>query len=184
MSRTFAARLNLRSLASLIALAGAVAGCVVPVGVTYPADREPVTAWPGAATCPVPSRSASDAAAIVTLVNAARAEAGLGPVSLSAPLSGTAHRHACDNAARQSISHDGSDGSTLAMRLHRDGVKVFYAAENTGLGFDTPQIAMAWWMGSPGHRANILAPEITQIGVGQADGVPRPTWVLDFIAPR
>jgi uncharacterized protein YkwD len=95
-----------------------------------------------------------------------------------------AQKHACDNAAAQSISHVGSDGATLPERLRREGLRVRHAAENTGLGFATPQAAMAFWMGSPGHRANILAPEATQIGIGQADGGARPTWVVNFIRPK
>ncbi len=162
-----------------------LAACVViPAGMHYPADDQPVTAWPASADCPVPARSAADARALVALINGQRAQAGLAPLTLSAPLSDIAHRHACDNAARQSVSHDGSDGSDLAARLHRAGVRVSLAAENTGLGFSSPGIALEWWMASPPHRANILRPEITQVGVGQADGVPRPTWVLDFVAPR
>jgi uncharacterized protein YkwD len=161
----------------------------VPIGVVTPATPAPAparppTAWPTTSDCPVPARAAADARVIVSLVNAERAAVGLSPLAFSAPLSGVAHRHACDNAARQTISHDGSDGSTLAQRLERGGIAVRMGAENTGLGFSSPQIAMERWMKSPGHRANILTPEITLIGVGQADGVPRPTWVLDFIKPR
>jgi uncharacterized protein YkwD len=116
-------------------------------------------------------------------MNTERALAGLPAVRLSSSLSTVAQRHACDIAARQTTSHEGSDGSTLAERLQRGGIAISFAAENTGLGFDTPQLAMAGWMSSPGHRANILAPQVMQIGLGQADGVPRPTWVLNFVAP-
>lgn len=162
-----------------------VSACIViPAGAHYPADDLPVTAWPASAACPVPARSAGDARTLVGLINAQRAAAGLGPLTLSAPLSEIAQRHACDNAARQTVSHDGSDGSDLAQRLRRGGIAVLMAAENTGLGFSSPRIALDWWMASPPHRANILHPEITQIGIGQADGAPRPTWVLDFMRPR
>lgn len=157
---------------------------VIPVGVHFPTDDLPVTAWPATASCPVPARSPTDGQTLVGLINAQRSAAGVGPLTLSAPLSDIAHRFACENAARQTVSHDGSDGSNLAQRLHRGGVAMLLAAENTGLGFSSPQIALDWWMASPPHRENILRPEFTQIGIGQADGVPCPTWVLDFISPR
>jgi uncharacterized protein YkwD len=163
----------------------------VPLGVIVPsaparasAATGPVTNWPASAHCAVPARSASDGPMLLALINAERLKAGLSPVKLSAPLSAMSHKHACDTAAGQSVSHVGSDGATLAQRLQREDIRVSFAAENTGLGFDSPQIAVEWWMNSSGHRANILAPQVTQIGVGQADGVPRPTWVLNFIKPR
>jgi uncharacterized protein YkwD len=40
--------------------------------------------------------------------------------------------------------------------------------ENIGLGPVTPDIIVASWMNSPGHRANILDPDYTHIGVGVA----------------
>ena len=37
--------------------------------------------------------------------------------------------------------------------------------ENLALGYPTPLAVVAGWMGSDGHRANILNPTYTQIGV-------------------
>lgn len=157
---------------------------VVPARERFLADSLPVTVWPARAACPLPARSAADARALLALINGARAGAGVGPLALSEGLSMTAQRHACDNAAGQTVSHVGSDGAALVERLHRDGIKVLLAAENTGLGFSAPQMAFDWWMASTQHRANILRAEVSEIGIGRADGVPRGTWVLDFIQPR
>jgi uncharacterized protein YkwD len=104
-------------------------------------------------------------------------------VRLSPALSAVAQQHACDNAARASTSHQGSDGSDLSERLRRGGIQAQLAAENTGLGFTSPESAFAWWMASPGHRANILLAQITEIGVGEADG-SKPAWVINFLKRR
>ncbi len=34
----------------------------------------------------------------------------------------------------------------------------------------TPEAVVAGWMASPGHRANILSPNFTEIGVGLVSG--------------
>ncbi len=109
-------------------------------------------------------RSTADAAQLLALINAERAKAGVAPVSLSAAVSTMAQKHACDNAAAQSISHVGSDGATLAERLRRDGLRVRHAAENTGLGFATPQAAMAFWMARPGIAPTSLRPKPRRSG--------------------
>lgn len=160
-----------------------MAGCVTATQSTasYPEDSRPHGPTP--ASCQVPQRTASDAAAVLALINAERRNSGLGSVRLSPALSAVAQQHACDNAARSSISHQGSDGSDLSERLRRDGFTVHLAAENTGLGFTSPERAFAWWMASPDHRANILLSQITEIGIGEADGA-KPAWVIVFLKGR
>lgn len=160
-------------------------GCVtIPQTTTfYPEDSAPYGPAPAMAGCPTPQRTPSDAAAIVALINAERSTNGLGSVRLSPALSAVAQQHACDNAARSSTSHQGSDGSDLSERLRRGGIQARLAAENTGLGFTSPASAFAWWMASPDHRANILLAQITEVGVGEADGA-KPAWVIDFLQSR
>ena len=41
-----------------------------------------------------------------------------------------------------------------------------YSAENIAAGNQTAQEVMDGWMNSPGHRANILSPDASFIGVG------------------
>ena len=40
------------------------------------------------------------------------------------------------------------------------------AGENIAKGYSTPERVVDAWMNSPGHRANILNPSYTMIGVG------------------
>jgi hypothetical protein len=57
-----------------------------------------------------------------------------------------------------------------------------WLAESIAYGIDTPQRVMQGWMGSPGHRDNILHREMWEIGVGYSEGSStyRRHWVQDF----
>lgn len=50
--------------------------------------------------------------------------------------------------------------------LDRFGVEWRAYAENIAAGQATPEAVMRTWMNSTGHRANILDPRFTDIGVG------------------
>ena len=131
---------------AIVLSAPLLAACIpIPVSIDLgtPAQSGPVTPWPATAHCPMPERGPRDAARLQGLINAQRAKAGLRPVALSPDLSEVSRKHACDNAARQATGHKGSDGATLADRLRRKGIAFRQAAENTGLGFTSPEAAMA-----------------------------------------
>ncbi len=178
-----------------LAIALMLAGCVVPVpipietppksfvvGYVYPDQPKPGIA-PAVSRCAAPARAGAMAGAVIAQVNAQRKAKGLGALRQSPKLMKAAQGHACDNASRGGYSHVGSDGSDLSTRIRRTGYKIRVAAENTGLGFDDPARLVAFWMGSSGHRANILNPRVTEVGVGLADGA-RPSWVLDMATGR
>jgi uncharacterized protein YkwD len=46
------------------------------------------------------------------------------------------------------------------------GIGYKSAAENIAKGYSTPKAVVDGWMNSSGHRANILNPSFTHIGVG------------------
>src|SRR5919109_1185606 len=53
--------------------------------------------------------------------------------------------------------------------------------ENIAAGYPTPEAVVAGWMSSPGHRANILSPNFTEIGIGLAQGGKYGSyWTQDF----
>lgn len=68
-------------------------------------------------------------------------------------------------------------GSPFDM-MKKYGISYRYAGENIAKGQRTPQEVMTAWMNSSGHRANILSPNFTTIGVAYYNGV----WVQEFIA--
>lgn len=140
-----------------------------------------------AAACPVPRDHGAQRAAVLTAVNAARAGQGLAPLRAVATLDRAAQGHACDSAGRGRMGHEGSDGSDLAQRIARAGYRIGPggAAENLGFGYPDARAVVAGWMASAEHRRNILAPRLTQAGIGLAlDPSGRPHWVLVAAAPR
>jgi uncharacterized protein YkwD len=136
-----------------------------------------------ALACNVPANAESLQAEVLSNLNAQRKANGLSPFKLSGKLDKAAQGHACDNAARRSISHDSSDGGTLTTRLRKAGYKYRAAAENTGRGFGTGTRAVEWWMNSPKHRDNILFPRVKEVGIGIAlSDAPdnKLHWVINF----
>lgn len=166
-------------LGSLLALTGCVTISYETDGSeAYKGKPRP---WPMAAQCPPPASARADAQAVLALINAERTKAGVPPVALSSAATGVAQAFACENGARHDISHEGTDGSSLGERLKRGGIRPSVMAENVAFGMTSPQEVMTAWMNSPGHRRNILRPEVKEIGVGKAEG-GYVAWVLDLYA--
>jgi uncharacterized protein YkwD len=137
--------------------------------------------------CNVPSNAKALQSEVLGQINAQRKANGLPALKLAAKLDRAAQGHACDNAARRSISHDSSDGGTLTTRLKRAGYKYRAAAENTGRGFGTGTRAVEWWMNSPKHRTNILFNRVRDVGIGIAlSDAPdnKIHWVVNFGASK
>lgn len=129
--------------------------------------------------------------AVLQEVNAIRRWAGLPPVRLDPRLSRAAELHSRDMLRTNQLTHRGSDGSDPGLRMTRAGYRWRSYRENVGAGYFDVRQVMAGWMNSPDHRDNILAADVTQIGVGYAAGpgmmagnIPRQFWTLVFAAPR
>ena len=101
---------------------------------------------------------------VVELVNEARAEAGLNPVSLAEDVTAAAQVRAVEIVT--SFSHTRPNGTSCFTALEEAGVNYRGAGENIAWGQRTPEEVMNGWMNSAGHRANILNGSFTTIGVG------------------
>ncbi|MGC4766567.1 CAP domain-containing protein [Micromonospora sp. DT46] len=157
-----------------------------PSRTTAPSRRsaERSTAPAGGGTkAPVSSGGGSQASQVVALVNAERAKAGCGAVSVDDKLTTAAQRHSQDQADHRNMSHTGSDGSNVGTRLDRVGYSWRTYGENVAWNQKTPAAVMDAWMNSSGHRANILNCAFTEIGVGVANS-NGPYWTQVFAAPR
>ena len=130
------------------------------------------------------------------LVNAARSRPrqcggrrfqATGPLRLDATLGRVADTHAHDMARHSRMSHDGSDGSTAAERVTRAGYPWRSVAENVASGQSTPDAVVQTWLDSPGHCANIMSPDMQEMGIAYAfeassdDGI---YWAQMFGARR
>ncbi len=103
---------------------------------------------------------------IVQLTNAFRQQNGLAPLTLNNRLTSAAQIHAQDMALQDFVSHTGADGSSIGDRISATGYRWSLAAENIAAGYQTAAAAVQGWIDSPGHRANLLDPQLTEIGVG------------------
>jgi uncharacterized protein YkwD len=108
------------------------------------------------------------------LLNDARADGGVVALSYSGELSSAATLHAQDMETNNYLSHTSLDGSTAGDRALAAGYDYSYISENIARGFETETGVMEGWMGSPGHRDNILDPRAEDFGLGRVDD----TWVL------
>jgi len=122
----------------------------------------------------------TDVQQILGLVNQRRAEAGLKPLRIQPQLQQAAQKYADQMAGASSFSHTGTDGSTPFSRMAAAGFHGTMMGENIARGFSNPTSVMEAWMNSAGHRANILNPGYTDLGVGIAKGEGGMNWVQDF----
>lgn len=138
-----------------------------------------------AMACDLPPRADALRDAVLAQVNAERAGQGLRPLTAAPALTNAAQAHACDSATRNRMGHQGSDGSTLATRVKREGYRFREVAENVAQGYPDPASVMQGWMASTGHRRNILSPGLRNAGLGVAIGSTGDLhWVLNLGTPR
>lgn len=114
---------------------------------------------------------------MLDLVNAERANAGLDPLTLNTALNASAEDHSQWMLEDNTFSHTGQGGSSAGDRMREAGFSFdgnWQWAENIGWqsergdeGF-SDDVAMIHdgLMNSPGHRANILDPNLEEIGIG------------------
>lgn len=111
---------------------------------------------------------------VIRLVNVERNGAGgLPPLKGEPHLAASALRHSTDMATNMvtAISHVGTDGSTFDQRIRDAGYTGYSSiSENIAAGYSTPSSVMAGWMGSSGHRANILSSSVREIGASYVYG--------------
>ncbi|MFE9028502.1 CAP domain-containing protein [Streptomyces iakyrus] len=117
-----------------------------------------------------PDGLAGTAAAVVDLTNRERARAGLLPLAGDPLLTTAAQAHSADMVARAFYAHTAPDGSRPWDRAAAAGSTRRTIGENIACGQRSPADVVEGWMNSPGHRANILNPGFTHIGIGFAGG--------------
>jgi uncharacterized protein YkwD len=121
---------------------------------------------------------------VIALTNAERIKAGLAPLDTSAALMNAAETYTALMAAGDTIGHEVGD-TKLGERITATGYSWSACGENVAAGYNTPESVVAGWMASEGHRANILNPDYTDIGVGyvyRADGAWHHFWTMDLAA--
>jgi uncharacterized protein YkwD len=101
---------------------------------------------------------------LLAAANEARTNQGLPPVHLDPVLTEASAVHAREMADHATISHQFNDEPDLAERGANAGAHFSLISENVG---EAPSsvIIHDLWMHSPGHRANLLDPNVDAIGI-------------------
>jgi uncharacterized protein YkwD len=151
-------------------------------------DAQPATPQP-ATPQPDPAARARRSLVddVVTLTNAARAQEGLAPLQPNEALMRSAQDYAVVLAPGDCFAHDCPPFPSQKDRIAQAGYGPWQRiGENIAAGDRTAEGVVNGWLQSPGHRANILKPEYTEIGVGVAtgDGKYHIYWVQVFGTPR
>jgi uncharacterized protein YkwD len=119
-------------------------------------------------------------AGVLTWTNAHRAEAGLGALKLDAQLNAAAKAKLDDMFAKQYFEHVSPSGAGPADVVTAAGYAYIAVGENLALGnYKDDKTLVQAWMDSPGHRANILAANYTEIGIAVGKGTyeGQTTWL-------
>jgi uncharacterized YkwD family protein len=117
---------------------------------------------------------------VVRLTNVERQKQGLKPLTASnSALSKSAMAKSNDMSSNNYFSHQSPTYGSPFEQMKTFGITYNYAAENIAQGQKTPSEVVTAWMNSSGHRANILNPNLTQIGVGYAS--KGSYWTQQFI---
>jgi uncharacterized protein YkwD len=161
-------------------VAAIVLAAVAIVVALWPRSHQPVAAGPCGTTDEWPSKVGLDSAgrATLCLVNLERTQRGLPPLHQNALLDAASAEHSQDMVRRDYFEHATPDGRSVADRLRAIGYQRGISAsagENIAYGVgdkSTPASIVRAWMRSAGHRADILRPAFTEVGIGISLGAP------------
>lgn len=165
-------------------LAGGLAVSVVALAGMAGVVRETTTVH-ALTNCTVSDVSVdSEEAAFLSLINAYRAQNGLGALTISTNLTRAATWHGTDMGQKRYFSHTDSLGRSPSTRAQNCGYPSG-AGENIAAGtvWDTAQEAFTAWRNSSGHNANMLNSSYKKIGIARVyvSGSPYGYyWVTNF----
>lgn len=104
---------------------------------------------------------------LLDLTNGIRQKAGLSTLAMNMSLAAVAKAHSQDMRASGFVGHNSPTTGRPSERLTRAGVMHLLVRENVARGYSTSEI-ITGLMNSPAHRGNILARDVTRIGIGVA----------------
>lgn len=111
------------------------------------------------------------ATVLVDLANGDRAKSSLRTLQMNPILVATAQAKANDMAAKSYFAHVSPEGVDPWHWFQKAGYAFEYAGENLAVDFSDSGDVEKAWMNSPTHRANILSPHFTEIGIATAVGM-------------
>lgn len=107
---------------------------------------------------------------VLRLVNIERANVGVAPLVLDEALCNAANMRAIEMDCTGVFGHKRPNGNSCFEVYDICNVEWQSACgENIAAGQATPEEVMNSWLGSAGHKANILSPEYTKMGLGYSN---------------
>lgn len=169
------------------------ASTTTTVATTTTTSAAPVagTALPAAQTCGLSNFQQE----LMTRINQIRASsrtcgsltyAAAPPVAWHGKLFNAAAGHATDMASKNYFSHTSLDGRTFSQRITGAGYSWQAAGENIAAGQTTVAQVMNAWVNSPGHCANLMNKNFTEVGVSCARNdstTYKYYWTMDLARP-
>lgn len=106
---------------------------------------------------------------LLASTNTERSSDGIPKLSLNSKLTAAAQAKAEDMANRNYWSHNTPEGEAPWIFPANQNYDYQKLGENLAAGFTDAQSTVNGWMGSPGHKANMLDTAFTQVGFGFAN---------------
>ena len=139
---------------------------------------------PGKATCV--ATSAAENARAAAFTSSTRRAKGLSPLRANDTLARAAAKHACDMAQREMMSHVGTSTKGPSQRVKALGYAPRITAENIAAGPFSHDRVLREWSSSNGHLANIMIPQLREVGIGHAIAADGRTvfWAAVYAQPK
>ncbi|WP_352398323.1 CAP domain-containing protein [[Clostridium] aminophilum] len=116
---------------------------------------------------------------VIDLINEVREDHGVAPLSDNSILMDIAQERAEEIV--ENYSHYNSDGSKAYVEMMKDyGYNYSECAENITKGNTSPEAAVKAWVGSAGHKKNLLNKTFKETGVGVVEVKGKLYWVQVF----
>lgn len=119
-----------------------------------------------------------EAQRVLDLTNAERANAGLNGLVYDGTLTAIANVRAQEIVEKW--AHVRPDGTNITTLAGEYGYSYRVLGENLAKGQTSPEQAVAEWMASEGHKANILGAKYSKIGIGVFSSNGKLYWVQIF----
>lgn len=116
------------------------------------------------------------------LLNRERRKEGLSRLKRSGRIERAAQNHSRDMIENNYFSHIAANGTNLADRLGKSGVKGWQCAGENLAGAPSVKVAFKMLLKSPAHKRNMLKRKYTKVGIDVTKGGPYGLMItMDFI---
>ncbi len=132
-----------------------------------------------------PGQAENFTEALLSLINNARISSGLQSLSLNSALNSIAKSRCDDMIARDYFSHVSPEGKNIKSFVEESGIMYKTTGENLQYcsppSMAGPELFFNSWMDSEMHRANMLDPGYTQIGIALSFNTDKAIAALVFL---